>query len=131
MRRLGSEAIVLAAALAMFSAPLLAANPSAGSGAPAHMEVTDDGPILVTPSGMALYTNGPDDNTPGKSQCTNIPKTTYADQQGGLGEVPVIGANIQKSCAQKWPPYLADERAQPGDDFSFISRPEEWAMNYR
>ena len=125
MRRLGSEAIVFAAALAMLSAAsVLADNESAALRAPAHMELTDDGPILVTSSGMTLYTNGPDDNTPGRSQCTNVPKKTYADQQGGLGDVPVIGADIQKSCAQKWPPYVADEHAQPSDDFSLIDRPE-------
>jgi predicted lipoprotein with Yx(FWY)xxD motif len=125
MRRLRSDAIVLAAGLTMFSmVPVLAADQGAGTSRPAHMEMTDDGPILATPSGMTLYTNGPDDNTPGRSQCSNVPKKTYADQQGGLGEVPVIGADIQKSCAQKWPPYVADEHAQPSGDFSLIDRPE-------
>jgi predicted lipoprotein with Yx(FWY)xxD motif len=111
--------------LAIFNAAaVFAAGQSTSGSAPAHMEWTDDGPLLVTPTGMTLYTNGPDGTTPGKSTCTNVPKKTYDDQQGGMGPAPVIGAEMQKSCAQKWPPYLADEHAQPSGDFSLIDRPE-------
>jgi len=88
------------------------------------MEWTDDGPILVTPAGVTLYTNGPDAIARGKSTCTNVPKKTYDDQQGGMGPAPLIGHQNQKSCAQKWPPYLADANAQPVGDFALIDRPQ-------
>jgi len=96
------------------------------------MEWTDDGPILVTPQGRTLYTNAADAIARGKSTCTNVPKKTYGDEQGGMGPAPLIGADIHKSCAQKWPPYLADQQAQPSGDFSLIDRPDgesgrQWA----
>jgi len=102
----------------------LSASAAAPAGAPPHTQWTDDGPILVTPTGMTLYVYGPDATSPGKSTCTNVPKKTYADEQGGMGPAPLIGADIQKSCAQKWPPYLGGEQAQPVGDFSLIERPE-------
>jgi len=101
-----------------------ASNPRPTSNAPARMEWTDDGPILVTPAGMTLYTNGADATTPGKSTCSNVPKKSYADEQGGMGPAPLIGAKMHKSCAQKWPPFLADTDAQPVGEFALIERPE-------
>ena len=96
----------------------------AGTAAPARMQMTDDGMIWVTPSGMTLYTYAPDDTTPGKSRCSNVPVRQYSEEQSGLGMVPVIGADIQKSCAAKTPPYLAAADASPDGDFGMIDRPE-------
>jgi predicted lipoprotein with Yx(FWY)xxD motif len=111
--------------LATISATLPAiANERSASNEPAHMQWTDDGPILVTPAGATLYTNGADALARGKSACSNVPKKTYSDEQGGLGPAPLIGANIQKSCAEKWPPFLADESAQPTGDFALVDRTE-------
>jgi predicted lipoprotein with Yx(FWY)xxD motif len=124
MQRLGSVAIASIGLVMFGAASVTAANEATAPNAPAHMQWTDDGPILVTPAGMSLYTNAADATTPGKSTCSNVPKKTYADQQGGMGPAPLIGADQQKSCVQRWPPYLADEHAQPSGDFSLIDRPE-------
>jgi predicted lipoprotein with Yx(FWY)xxD motif len=124
MRRLGSVAIAYLGLLMFGAASATPASESTSPNEPAHMQWTDDGPILVTPAGITLYTYSVDGNRPGKSACTNVPKKTYDDQQGGMGPAPLIGADIHKSCAQKWPPFLADEHAEPVSDFSLIDRPE-------
>jgi predicted lipoprotein with Yx(FWY)xxD motif len=111
---------IAAATIAVFSV----SGFSAGNAPPARMEMTDDGMIWVTPSGMTLYTYAADDTTPGKSRCSNIPVREYSEEQSGLGMVPVIGADIQKSCAAKMPPYLAAADASPSEDFGFIERTE-------
>ena len=75
--------LALAAVLAMAgAAPTIAANEAS---APARAEMTDDGMVLATPSGMTLYTYGADDNTPGKSQCTRVPVTDMPDPTPGFG----------------------------------------------
>jgi len=97
---------------------------------PARAEMTGDGLIWVTPTGMTLYTYRADDSTPGKSQCVNVPHPAFSDPTGGFGSIPLPRADAHKSCSQKWPPYLADEQAQPGSDWSLIDRPEggkQWA----
>jgi predicted lipoprotein with Yx(FWY)xxD motif len=98
--------------------------------APARVEMTDDGAILVTSSGMTLYTNGADDGTPGKSRCTNVPVRGFPDPTSGYGTYPLPRADAQKSCAQKWPPLLAGADATANGDWSLIERPEggrQWA----
>jgi predicted lipoprotein with Yx(FWY)xxD motif len=130
MRRLGPLAIAYVGLVIFGAASALAAQEDTEPNAPAHMQWTDDGPILVTPAGVTLYTYSIDANRPGKSACTNVPAKTYRDEQGGMGPAPLIGADTHPSCAEKWPPYLADERAQPIGDFSLIDRPEggkQWA----
>jgi predicted lipoprotein with Yx(FWY)xxD motif len=125
MRHLQVLTIALTAGLAMSgAASILAASDGTAPNAPAHMQWSYDGPILVTPDGMTLYTTGADAITPGKSACSNIPAKTYREEQAGMGPAPLIGANIHKACAQKWPPYMADEHAQPVGDFAMIARPE-------
>jgi predicted lipoprotein with Yx(FWY)xxD motif len=137
MRCIESAAIVCVGSVSMWLATLNVAfcatahaaphtassKPAANAPAPARKEWTDDGLILVTTSGMTLYTNATDAGTPGKSACSSVPRTTYADEQGGMGPAPVIGATMQKSCTQKWPPYLADASAQPVGEFGLIDRP--------
>ena len=138
MRSLGTVAIasagfamlgavsVLAASKAAPGGPARAVTEGMPSNAPARMEWTDDGAILVTPAGITLYTNGGDGIglMRGKSTCTNVPAKTYREEQAGMGPAPLIGANIHKSCAQKWPPYLANAGAQPLGDFTLVDRPE-------
>jgi predicted lipoprotein with Yx(FWY)xxD motif len=125
------RSIALAIGIGLCStAPVLTAQGSTTPEAPARAQMTDDGLIFVTPSGMTLYTYGPDDATPGKSQCTNIPVKGFPDPTSGFGTYPLPRADERKSCAQKWPPYLADEHASTADDWSVIDRTEggkQWA----
>jgi predicted lipoprotein with Yx(FWY)xxD motif len=105
-------------------APALTAHARTAPDTPTRVQMTDDGAILVTPSGMTLYTYGPDSGTPGKSQCTNVPVRGFPDPTSGFGTYPLPRADVQKSCAQKWPPYMAGEDAQTGGDWSLIDRAE-------
>jgi predicted lipoprotein with Yx(FWY)xxD motif len=125
MRYLGLKAIALAAGLGLSSMPMvLIAQGGATPDAPARAQMTDDGPIFVTPSGMTLYTYGADDATPGKSQCTNVPVKGFPDPTAGYGTYSLPRADERKSCVQKWPPYLADEHARTSEEWSVIDRPE-------
>jgi predicted lipoprotein with Yx(FWY)xxD motif len=117
--------IGLAVAFAISStASVLTAHANATPDIPARMEMTDDGAILVTPSGITLYTYGPDSGTPGKSQCTKVPVKGFPDPTSGFGTYPLPRADAQKSCAQKWPPYMAGVDAKTGGDWSVIDRAE-------
>jgi predicted lipoprotein with Yx(FWY)xxD motif len=107
----------------MLSFLTLTAQASA-PGDPARIEMTDDGPVLVTHSGMTLYTYTPDDATPGKSQCSNVPVKGFRDPTSGFGTYPLPRADAHKSCVQKWPPYMATQDATTGNDWSVIDRPE-------
>jgi predicted lipoprotein with Yx(FWY)xxD motif len=125
MQCMGLRGAALIAGLMMSSmGPVLAANSSTVPDTPGRVEMTDDGPLLVTPSGMTLYTYGADESTPGKSQCTNVPVRGFRDPTSGFGTYPLPRANVQKSCAQKWPPFMAGEDAKTGGDWSVIDRPE-------
>jgi predicted lipoprotein with Yx(FWY)xxD motif len=110
--------------------PVSAAEQSSPT-APARAEMTDDGMVLVTPSGMTLYTYGADDSTPGKSQCTRVPVTDMPDPTAGFGKYPLPGYKYHKSCAEKWPPFMAGADAQAGGDWSLIERPEGKQWVYR
>jgi predicted lipoprotein with Yx(FWY)xxD motif len=116
---LKSCATALAAISVGIAGPALAEDP-------ARVEMTADGPILVTPAGMSLYVNGGEDTSGEKFgwKCSSVPPTTMDDQQSGLGERRMIGARFQRSCTQKFPPFLAAAEARPAGDFTLIDRPE-------
>ena len=115
-------AFVVAAALSV-SQPWAADAPK-GFAPPAHEEMTDDGPIFVTNTGMTLYTLGADNATPGKSTCTDKPHAFFSDPTAGFGNIPLPKADSHKSCAQKWPPLTADATAFASGDWTIIDRPE-------
>lgn len=124
-------AVAAVARRVILGVALVLSSGAAIADAPPHTQWTDDGPILVTAAGMTLYIYGVDATSPGKSTCADEPKKTYGDEQGGMGPAPLIGADIHKSCSEKWPPYLADERARPIGDFSLIDRPngsKQWSF---
>jgi predicted lipoprotein with Yx(FWY)xxD motif len=123
MRCLELKAIAFSAAMALSSGVLAAGGGKAPS-APARVEMTDDGPILVTPAGITLYSFGGDDTTPGKSQCGSIPRRGIPDPTGGFGTLPLPRNDVQKSCIQKWPPYMADANAQASGEFGLLDRTE-------
>ena len=126
---------LIAGFLSLSALPIMAAGTHSTSEAPARVELTIDGPVLVTPSDMTLYIYGADDGTPGKSQCTNVPRKGFPDPTAGFGSYPLPRADVQRSCAQEWPPYLASESvaaewASSGGDWSTIDRAEggkQWA----
>jgi predicted lipoprotein with Yx(FWY)xxD motif len=129
----GAEAGARSAAASARSTAAAAA-PGFGPDAPARLQVTDDGPVLVTPAGMALYFHNPDSSRPGHSLCTNAVTRAYPDVLGGFGDVPVPRPQETKSCIDKNPPLLADAQARPHGDWSIIERPEgtkQWAYDGR
>jgi len=101
------------------------------STAPVRVEMTEEGAVFATASGMTLYTYSGDDGTPGKSQCLSVPRTDHPDPTAGFGRYPVPMANAHKACVQKWPPFMADANASAGGDWSFISRPEGKQWTYQ
>lgn len=130
MTNIGLQFVFALCGAASLASALPALGAEAAPSIPARAEMTDDGLIWVTPTGMTLYTYHADDSTPGKSQCVNISHPAFSDPTGGFGSIPLPRADAHKSCSKKWPPYLADEQAQPGSDWSSIDRPEggkQWA----
>jgi len=127
---------IAGALLAACLAPAVAAKDAGSDRMPAHMTLTFDGPILVNQAGMALYTAANEDMAAQRVawRCTNAPPTRTNDQQSGLGERPNIGYTLLKSCADKYPPYLAEANAAPVGDYTIVQRPDgakQWAYrNY-
>jgi predicted lipoprotein with Yx(FWY)xxD motif len=122
LRRIGGLSALLTGMLAT----------AAFAAEPARMEMTADGPVLVTPAGMTLYVNSAEDTKGEKFtwKCNSAPPVQLADVVAGLGPKPTIGARYQKSCTQKFPPYLADARATASGDYSLVTRPDgtkQWA----
>jgi predicted lipoprotein with Yx(FWY)xxD motif len=127
--RIGAIAIVTGLAISGTS-PLLAANGAMTSTALSRIEMTDDGPVLVTLTGMTLYTSANDDGRPGQSLCSNVPVRALDDVVGGLGVIPIPRASEAKSCVDKSPPYMADAQAKADGDWSTIERRDggrQWA----
>jgi predicted lipoprotein with Yx(FWY)xxD motif len=78
-------------------------SPSTASASSLRMMPTGTGSVLVSPTGMTLYTYTKD--TPGTSNC--------------YGE-----------CAEYWPPAFADSMAQPTGRLSIVTRSDgrqQWA----
>jgi predicted lipoprotein with Yx(FWY)xxD motif len=123
--------LALAGLLALLATPV-AAEPSHSlyadlpANAPARIEMTDDGPILVTPAGMTLYAYYGEDTGSEKFawRCTAQPPRGIRDEQSGLGPIPMLGGKDQKSCIDKFPPFLAPANAVPADGFTIVERPE-------
>jgi len=131
---LNRAAAVGALILACLS-PAAARDAETGT-APAHMVMTFDGPVLVNPAGMALYTVANEDSAAYHFtwRCTNVAPVRVRDAQSETGDRPHIGYKLLKSCAAKFPPYLADANAKPVGDYTIVTRPEgsrQWAYrNY-
>ena len=73
--------------------------------APIQMAATDSGKVYTDANGMTLYTF--DKDTKGMSNCND-------------------------GCAVKWPPLMADAKAEGKDPFSIITRADgskQWAVN--
>jgi predicted lipoprotein with Yx(FWY)xxD motif len=116
---------IIAAAVLFGALPNLAsAAEPADAGAPARIEMTDDGPIFVTPAGMTLYTLGADDPTPGKSVCLTKPLDDFADPTAGFGRMKIPGYQYAAACAAMSPPFLASAAAKPTGEWSLFQRPE-------
>jgi len=120
------------ALLAVSTVPAVAARDGATDKMPGRIEMTYEGPTLVTPAGMSLYAYYKEEAKPQGIawQCTNAAPTTTNDQQSGIGVRPQIGFKQLKSCLQKFPPYVADADARPVGDFTIVQRPEgtrQWA----
>ena len=127
------SAPILAALLggvAMFGAAGAAA--SAADQAPARVEITEVGPVFATSSGMTLYTWAADAATPGISKCTNA--HYQIQSEANYGNFPLPAPATRKTCAEKWPPFLASADAKATGDWSLIHRPDgamQWAFQGR
>ncbi|MFT4025567.1 MAG: hypothetical protein QM676_02005 [Novosphingobium sp.] len=125
-------ALKLAAAAALlgcWAAPALA-----DEAAPARIELTDDGPIFVTPAGMSLYVSTTDDATPGKSVCSATVEPEYPDPAGGFGKMKIVGYRFARPCATVSPPFLAPAEARPSGDWTLFDRVEggrQWVYRGR
>ena len=121
-------ALGMAVSLAFFSASALA---QAKVGAPpVQLHDTEEGMVFATTAGMTLYTNRQDAATPGKSRCNDIHYTMQNGRQ--FGQIPLPAAQTRKTCADKWPAFLASADAQPKGDWSTILRENgrrQWAYN--
>jgi predicted lipoprotein with Yx(FWY)xxD motif len=104
----------------------------AQASAPARVVMTDVGPLLTTLDGMTLYQHSSENMTSPKFAwlCTKSVTRVMNDQQSGFGDRPTIGAEFQKSCVEKFPPYLASGDAAASGDFTLAQRPDgakQWA----
>jgi len=131
MSAIRGKAVAIAMGFGLFgAASALAFNLEMPAGAPASVRMTVDGPVLVTPTGMTLYLNS-NENTRSERfawECTDAPAPLAGGQL--LGAHPQIGHRYLKSCAQKYPPFLADADAKPIGDFTIHKRPDgsrQWA----
>ncbi len=115
---------------ALFAAMLLsgATGAAAADQPPVRVQMTEGGPVFATSSGMTLYTWNVDEGTPGASKCDH---TRYALQDGKMyGVFPLPLAKTRKTCADKWPAFLAAADARAGGDWSLIPRDDgarQWA----
>ena len=95
---------------------------------PVRVQMTEDGPVFVTASGMTLYHWIVDEGTPGKSMCVNQRHETQNGQMYGIFALPSV--NTRKTCVDKWPPFLAAAGAKAEGDWSLIAREDgarQWA----
>jgi predicted lipoprotein with Yx(FWY)xxD motif len=94
--------------------------------------MTAEGPVFATNSGLTLYAWYMDKGTPGKSNCTS---TRYTTQNGRLmGIFPLPASSTRKTCADKWPPFIAAADAKAEGDWSLIARGDgsrQWAYQGR
>ena len=132
MRRFSLRDVAFVVGLAVVSStPALAGGIGTSSGIPARLEMTDDGPVFVTPEGRTLYVNPADDSTPGKSTCTNVVVRDMVDPTAGIGKYPLPGHTFLRSCIERWPAFMASANAQPINEWGIIARPEGRQWTYR
>jgi predicted lipoprotein with Yx(FWY)xxD motif len=90
------------------SAIILALIPTLSLAQPAKITTTPQGPALETPAGKTLYVYDADD----------------VGQQ----------SNCDKTCADLWPPYIAESKVDAHGDWSVVKRSdgiEQWAYKGR
>jgi predicted lipoprotein with Yx(FWY)xxD motif len=123
---------ILIAALAFVG--LAAPAQATTAGAPTRVQLTDDGPVLVTPEGMTLYTFTADDASPGKSACTAKVIAEFPDPTAGFGIYKLPGARLIKSCIDVNVPFRAGADAQAVGDWTLVDRTDgakQWAYRTR
>ncbi len=99
---------------------------------PVRVQMTEEGPVFATSSGMTLYSGYIDVGAPGRSKCNY---THYETQNGRIyGVFALPAAKTRKTCADKWPPFLAAADAKAEGDWSVITRDggaRQWAYQGR
>jgi predicted lipoprotein with Yx(FWY)xxD motif len=134
--RIAAFSALVAAAMTLFGAgAALSSDAARADGAPARMQMTYDGPVLVDRAGMTLYSHA-NENTGSdrfRWQCTTALAKIPTDGSTEIGARPVIGANekLQKPCVEKYLPYLAGPADKPVGPFSIVDRPggeKQWAF---
>ncbi len=129
MRSYRTKILIGALAIAVMGAGgVRAADTQQRVGPPVQVQMTEEGPVFATASGMSLYSWDQDDGTPGKSQCNDV--QYHQTRLVGGETVPLAAATTRKTCIQKWPPFLADADAAPDGPWSLITRDDgakQWA----
>lgn len=121
-------------ATVLLTAGPLAAAPVSAATAPGRIEMTDAGPLVVSPDGRSLYTFQGDEGRPGHSACSNIAQRTQLDMGSGFGVVNLPRSEKIRSCAEWFPPFLAGDGAKADGPWGIIKRPEgtrQWTYRNR
>ncbi len=124
--------------IAVWAALLLAisglSEATAGAPMPENVGIflSDFGPVFTDSSGMTLYTSGRDVRR-GVSECNDTRMTV-----GLMGDTtfkyPLPDFDKRKTCAQKWPPFLASSDAKAAGKWTVITRADgarQWAYDGR
>lgn len=121
----------LLACAAMVAASGASATEETPANPPVRVEMTEDGPVFATTSGLTLYVSARDRATPGKSQCNDL---VHEKEKVLSGDQMLVAAQPRRTCAQDWPPLLARPDARPGEKWSLITREDgsrQWTFDGR
>ncbi len=126
IRPLIALAIVLSGAFVSGAALAVDGQP------PVQVQMTEEGPVYANRSGMTLYSWAGD---VGRAQprCTHA---RYTERDLGLfgGVIPLPATATRKTCADKWPPFIAGPDAKASGDWSLIVREggvKQWSYQGR
>ena len=118
----------LASAWLLVSGGALAAEPAKPSPPPVTVQVTEDGPVFATATGMTLYTWSREDTAPGKALCNNGRFREGRDPFSNVIALP--NADHRRTCIDKWFPLVAAPGSAPAAPWSLVKRDDgaqQWA----
>jgi predicted lipoprotein with Yx(FWY)xxD motif len=116
------------ASLLLLAGGALAAEPGKATPAPVTVQMTEEGPVFATASGLTLYTSSQEDGAPGKALCKDTRFTEGRDPFSNI--VPLPDAAHRKTCLDKWRPLVAAPGAAPAAPWSLVKRDDgasQWA----
>lgn len=126
--------LVAAALGALLSTGTLPAAAPRPATAPGRVEMTDAGPVVLSKDGRSLYVSERDAGRPGQSLCTDVAQRQQLDMANGFGMLDLPRSDKVKSCAEKYPPFLAAAGDAAAGHWGIIDRPEgtrQWTYRGR